>query len=195
MIKLYYNQERKIKNCDMLYIILGIIMVFIAWMQAAMGNLQKHKKDARAQWVRVDALLKTRSQYILELLETADEKGLEEADLLAEIYELGGGYCQSEDREIISEYAENVTPLVDRLLTLAHGYPDLKDDRRFRELEENLTELEEEIDVQSEKYNRFIGLYNEHRLKPGIRPQIAILGAIPLKGIHIRHNNSRPAEE
>jgi hypothetical protein len=55
--------------------------------------------------------------------------------------------------------------------------------------------LEEEIAAQSEKYNQFIDLYNEHRLKPGIRLQIAILGAIPLKGIYIRHNNNRPAEE
>jgi len=179
----------------MLYIILGIVMLFWAWMQAAMGKLQKYKKDARAQWVRVDALLQTRSRYILELLEMADEKGLEAGDLLAEIYELGGGYCNADDREVISEYAENVTPLVDRLLALAHENPALHEDGEFLELERDLTELEEEIAAQSEKYNQFIDLYNEHRLKPGIRLQIAILGAIPLKGIYIRHNNNRPAEE
>ncbi len=170
----------------MLYIILGIIMVFWAWMQAAMGNLQKHKKDARAQWVRVDALLQTRSQYILELLEMANEKGLEATDLLAEIYELGGGYCKSDDREIISAYAENVTPLVDQLLALAHTK--LNEDEAFRELENNLTELEEEIEIQSNRYNHFIDRYNEHRERPSLRLQIAILGAIPLKGIHIRSN-------
>ena len=179
----------------MLYIILGIIMLFWAWMQAAMGKLQKYKKDARAQWVRIDALLQTRSQYILDLLKMADEKGLEAGDLPAEIYELGGGYCRSDDREIISEYAENVSPLIDRLLELAHGSPGLKDDREFQELENNLTELEEEIDIQSARYNRFIDLYNEHREKPGIRLQIAILGAIPLKGIYLRRDNSQSSGE
>lgn len=179
----------------MLYVILGIIMIFMAWMQAAMGKLQKHKKDARAQWVRVDALLQTRSQYITELLELADEKGLEARDLLAEIYELGGGYCRSDDREIISEYAENVTPLLDQLLALAHEYPALNDDEEFQELEEKLAELEEEIDIQSTRYNHFIDLYNEHRQKPSIRLQMAILGAIPLKGIYIRHKKLLPAEE
>lgn len=173
----------------MLYIILGIIMLFWAWMQAAMGKLQKYKKDARTQWVRVNALLQTRSRYILELLEMADEKGLEARELLAEIYELGGGYCNSDDREVISEYAENVTPLVDRLLTLARGYPPLNDDREFQELEGSLAEMEEEIEAQSVKYNQLIDLYNEHRSKPGIRLQIAILGAIPLKGINIRHKD------
>ena len=170
----------------MLYIILGIIMVFWAWMQAAMGNLQKHKKDARSQWVRVDALLQTRSQYIMELLELANEKDMEASDLLAEIYELGGGYCKSDDRETISAYAEKVTPLVDQLFALVHSTQN--EDEAFQELEKNLMELEEEIDNQSDRYNHFIDLYNEHRERPSLRLQMAILGAIPLKGIHIRAN-------
>ena len=174
----------------MLYVILGIVMVFWAWMQAAMGQLQKHKKDARAQWVRVDALLQSRSRSILDLLELADEKGLEARDLMAAIYELGGGYCRSDDREEISACAESVTPLTDELLALAHGYAALAEDEAFRELEDSLAELEEEIEIQSGRYNHFIDLYNTHREKPGIRLQIAILGAIPLKGIRLRPQNS-----
>lgn len=170
----------------MLYIILGIVMVFWAWMQAAMGKLQKYKRDARTQWVCVDALLKSRSQYILELLALSDEKGLEVRELLVGIYELGGGYCRTDDREVISACAENVTPLVDQLLALAYRCPALKEDEEFQELEYNLTELEKEIKIQSDRYNHFIDLYNEHRENPGIRRQVSILGAKPLKGIHIR---------
>lgn len=170
----------------MLYIILGVIMVFWAWMQAAMSKLQKYKKEARAQWVRVEALLRTRAQYILELLELIDEKGLEAGDLPAEIYELGGGWRKSDDREVISECAEKVTPLVDRLLALAREYPALSKDAAFRDLERNLADTEEEIELQSGRYNHFIDLYNAHRERPAIRPQIMILGAIPLRGIHIR---------
>lgn len=168
----------------MLYVILGIIMIFWAWMQAAMGKLQKYKKDAREQWVRVNALLQTRARYILELLELADENGLDESDLLAEIYELDGGWCQSEDREIISACAEKVTPLVDRLIAKIHT-SSLKGDERFLALESSLTELEEELEIQSSRYNHFIDLYNQHRESPGIRLQIKVLGAIPLKGIDI----------
>ena len=170
----------------MLYVIFGILMVFWAWMQAAMGKLQKYKKDARAQWVRVDALLRTRSQYILELLALADEKGLDAGELLAEIYELGGGYCRSDDREVISACAEDVTPLLDQLLVLAYGYQPLKEDEAFHELDSSLTELDDEIEIQSDRYNHFIDLYNQHREKSSVHLQMMILGAIPLKGIHIR---------
>jgi hypothetical protein len=170
----------------MMYIILGIIMVFWAWMQAAMSKLQKYKKEARAQWIRVDALLQTRAQYILELLELINKKGLEAGELPADIYDLGGGWCSSDDREVISECAEKVTPMVDRLLALAHEDSALSEDEALRELEGNLADAEEEIEVQSERYNHFIDLYNAHRERPAIRPQIMIMGAIPLRGIHIR---------
>ena len=118
----------------MLYIILGIVMVVFAWMQAAFGKMQKFKNDARVQWVRIDALLQTRSQFILKILEFADENGLEAGELLAEIYELGGGYCKAEDREVISACAENVTPLLDKLIELIDGNAQLKDNTDYLEL-------------------------------------------------------------
>jgi hypothetical protein len=122
-------------------------------------------------------------------LELIDEKGLEAGDLPAEIYELGGGWRKSDDREVISECAEKVTPLVDRLLALAREYPALSKDAAFRDLERNLADTEEEIELQSGRYNHFIDLYNAHRERPAIRPQIMILGAIPLRGIQIRPGN------
>jgi len=173
----------------MLYIILGIIMVFFAWMQAAFGKMQKFKNEARTQWVRVDALLQTRSHLILKILELADEFEVKERDLLAEIYELEGGYCKSNDREVVSECAEKITPLLDRMLQLIDQYPQLADNEEFRELKEDLLELEDEIDVQSSHYNKFINLYNSHLANPSLRLQFAILGAPVLKGLHIRPEN------
>lgn len=171
----------------MLYIILGIIMVVYAWMQAAFGKMQKLKKEARAQWVRVDALLQTRAQYILQMLELADKNELEAGNLLAEIYELNGGYCKDNDREIISVCAEDVTPLVDQLLSLAKENQLLAENDEFQELQDNLADLEEDIEIQSDRYNHFIDLYNEHISKPSLRIQITILGAPTLKGIHLNH--------
>lgn len=170
----------------MLYIILGIVMVLYSWLMAAHGKMQKHKKDARAQWVRVDALLQTRAQYILRLLELADENEIEASELLASIYEMGGGYCKDDDREVVSACAEKVTPLLDRLIELTDSNQKLSASEEYRELRENLADMEEEIEIQSERYNHTIDLYNEHRAKPSLRIQIAILGAPVLKGIHIK---------
>ena len=170
----------------MLYIVLGIIMVFFAWMQAATSKMQKFKNQARSHWVRIDASLQTRAQYLLGLLEIADENGFGDSDLMAEIYEMGGGYCKSEDREVISQCAENATPLIDRFLELTQGNAALESNEDFQELTTNLVELEEEIEIQSERYNHSIDLYNEHLANPRLRLQFMILGPPQLKGIHLR---------
>ena len=52
----------------------------------------------------------------------------------------------------------------------------------------NLEEVEEEIEMQSDRYNQSIELYNKHIDTPSLRLQVAILGAPHLKGIHIRPN-------
>ncbi|MBR0598195.1 LemA family protein [Clostridiales bacterium BAD-6] len=170
----------------MMYIILGIIMVIFAWMQLAYGRLQKHKNDARTQWTRIDALLQSRSQFILRLMELAESHDFEDRELLAEMYDLQGGYIDSTDRELISESAETVTPLLDRFLHQTKEHPALWENEEFMELVQELSEMEEEIQLQSSKYNQFIDLYNEHRQKPSLKYQIAILGAMPLRGIHLK---------
>ena len=169
----------------MFYIILGIIMVFLAWMQAAYGKMQKYKNEARTQWIRIDSLLQTRAQYVLQLLELADEYGLDAGDLLAKLFDLGGGYSKSDDREIVSEQAEEATPLIDKLIQQADSNVDMKDDSAYLELMTELKEVEEEIELQSERYNHFIDLYNRHLETPSLRLQFSILGAPHLKGIHI----------
>ena len=131
----------------MTYIILGIIMVVYAWMHLAYGMLQKNKKDARIQWVRINALLQTRSDYILKLLE-----------LLAD-----------DDFGVVKKYDA------------------LEDNQEIQELISDLIELEESITFESVKYNKSIDLYNVHREKPSLKIQIAILGASPLKGFHVRN--------
>lgn len=170
----------------MLYIIIGVIVVFFAWMQAATGKMNKYKNQARSQWVRINASLQTRSQYILELLELADESGLDAEDQMAEIYELKGGYSNSDDREVISERAEKVTPLLDQFLESAKQNAMLESSEEFQELKDELAELEEELELQSERYNQSIDLYNKHLEKPGLRLQFIILGPPHLRGIHIR---------
>ena len=170
----------------MVSIILGIVMVVYAWMHLAYGMMQKHKNDARAQWIRVNALLKTRSDYILKLLALLSDSGFEDRELLAEIYELDGGYSQSDDREVVSAKAESVTPLLDQIFVIVKKFDQIIDNKEIQELISELFDIEDNIIFESAKYNKSIDLYNVHREKPSLKLQVAILGATKLKGFYIR---------
>lgn len=170
----------------MMYIVLGVVMIVFAWMQAAYAKLKLYKNEAREAWVRIDASLQTRSEYIFRLLELAEEQDFPNRELLSDMFDLDGGYAHSDDREDVSASAEAITPLLDRLFDEARDWAGLADNAEFQERKADLLELEEDIADQSMKYNNSINLYNKHREKPSLKLQMAILGAIPLKGFHIR---------
>jgi len=75
---------------------------------------------------------------------------------------------------------------LDRLLELADRNPALGEVEAFQDLKLNLTELEEDIEIQSSRYNHSIDLYNEHLSNPRYKLQFAILGAPALNGIHLK---------
>jgi Uncharacterized conserved protein len=172
----------------MLYIILGIIIVVFAWMQAASGRMQKYKRDASTQWVRIDDLLQTRSSYILNLLELLNDEEFEEKDLLAEIHDLEGGYSSSDDREVVSAQAEAVTPLLDRMIEALEQKPKMRENEKIVSLVNELADLEKNIEMESERYNYSIDHYNKHIEMPGVRLQVKAHGATHLKGFHVRLN-------
>lgn len=161
-------------------------MVFFAWMQMALGKLQKYKNQARAQWTRIDAMLQSRAGYVIRLLEIAEKYGFHDRNLMAEIYDLSGGYVESSDREVVSEGAEKVTPLLTRFLALTGQLPAMAEDEEALGLKNDLFELEDEIMALSETYNQAINAHNAHRAKPSLKFQIAILGAIELREFHMK---------
>lgn len=161
-------------------------MVFFAWMQAAFARLQKYKTQARAQWTRIDAMLQSRAGYVCRLLEIAEKYGFEDRALMAEIYDLSGGYVESSDREVVSEGAEKVSPLLTRFLALTGQLTAMAEDEEALGIKNDLFELEDEIIMQSETYNQAIDAYNTHRTKPSLKYQVAILGAMPLKGFYLK---------
>ena len=170
----------------MVYIILGTVMIIYAWMHLAYGMMQKHKNEARAQWIRINALLQTRSDYVLKLIALLHDNGFEDSELLAEIYDLDGGYSQSNDREIISARAEDVTPLLDQLFEEVKQDGRLDKNKDIQELISELIDLEDNIKFERTKYNKNIDIYNAHRQKPSLKLQVSILGAVPLRGFYIR---------
>ncbi len=168
----------------MLYVVFGVIVVVFAWLQAAYGKMQKYKKQARSQWIRIDGLLQTRSQYILKMIQLAHESGMKSA-ILGDIYELDGGYRSYEDREDSSAFAEQIAIKISEFLLETKQIESLKANEEFQELEDDLIELSEDLILQCDRYNQWIDLYNQHIQKPNLRVQISILGAPALKGIDL----------
>lgn len=134
--------------------VIGIVLVIVGWLQFAYGKLMRFKKEARTAWIRIEVLVKARAEALLDLLEMLDEKGVQEPEM-AEIYEMNGGYRPSQDREDISELAEEVTPFAYSLFKKCREAGLLEDEIR------EIKEMDEELRKMGESYNRSIYNHND----------------------------------
>lgn len=137
----------------MFEIVVGVILVVIGWMEFAYAKLMRFKREARTNWIKVDAMLKARSRTALNLLEALRERDILEPEM-GEIFELDGGYRETEDRDIKAELSEKVTPhlysLLNKLKVSGLVLPEI----------EEILENDAELEKMAEKYNESIRAHN-----------------------------------
>lgn len=135
-------------------IVLGVALVIFGWMELAYAKLMRFKKEARGKWGKMDTMLKARGEALLELLETLDQMGVHEPEMV-EIYGMEGGYRPSPDREDITQLAEDVTPYAYSLFEKCREAELLLEQISF------IQEMDEEVEKMADSYNQSIYAHNE----------------------------------
>ena len=106
-------------------------------------------------WSGIDVQLKRRSDLIPNLVETVKGYAAHERGLLAEVTELRNqARALAGDDVKGREQAEGALSMaVGKLLALAEAYPDLKASTNFLELQQELSRIENEIQMARRYYN------------------------------------------
>ncbi len=139
---------------DIFYIVFGFILVVMGWLEFAYSKLMRRKREATEKWGKIEAMLKARASAVLELLESVSDQGMIEPEMEI-LFELRGGYLFSQDRDQIAEIAERTTPILYSLLEK------LKTKNISTSLIEEILEMDEEIEVMAENFNKYVYLHNE----------------------------------
>ena len=142
-------------------VIIGIGAVVLFLVIGIFNNLQRKRIAAQNAWSDVDVQLKRRADLIPNLVNTvkgyaAHEKGTLEAVISAR--------QRAVDAKSVAEHAqaENMlTQTLGRLFALAEAYPDLKANKTFMVLQEELTSTENKVGFSRQHYNRTVSQYNE----------------------------------
>ncbi len=138
-------------------IVLLVLLAAIVWIY---NLLVKDRNQVLAAWSDIDVQLKRRHDLIPHLVTTVKAYAdYEKATLLA-VTELRS---KSEAAAHLPEKAliENeIEAAISRLTLLAEAYPDLKADENFRQLSENLSEVEDHIQYARRYYNGSVRIFN-----------------------------------
>jgi LemA protein len=137
-------------------IVLIVVLVGIAlWAIAIYNGLVARRQRAAEAWSGIDVQLKRRANLVPNLVETVKGYAGHEQKTLAEVTEMrtrvrdaeGGGVAERAQAESAMSGA------LMRLFAVAEAYPELRANQNFLDLQNELSSLEDQIQMARRYYN------------------------------------------
>jgi len=124
------------------------------------NQLVKERNQVRAAWADIDVQLKRRHDLVPQLVTVVKAYAAYEQATLLAVTELRS---RSEAARHLPEKAAcegEIEAGVHKLVVLAESYPELKADRNFRQLQTELTEVEDFLQYARRFYNGAVRIFN-----------------------------------
>ena len=135
-------------------------IVLVGWTIFTFNRLVREKTLMDEAWSGIDVQLKRRASLIPNLVEVVTGYGNYERTVLANITELRGRNEQASDLKQREAGENALTDQLRGLFALAESYPDLKANRNFLRLQEQIAEIEDQLQFARRYYNGAVRNYN-----------------------------------
>jgi len=111
-------------------------------------------------WANIDVLLKQRHDELPKLVDTVKGYMAHEREVLQRLAEARSAFQRASTVEEKGAADAAVRGALGHLFAVAEGYPELKADASFRQLQERISGLEEGIADRREFFNHAVNAYN-----------------------------------
>lgn len=142
------------------YVLLGVLVVLIAWVIASYNKLIGERLKVQTQWKQIDVVLKQRSDLIPNLVETVKGYMAHEKETLQAVTDARTKYVSSADPSSAIQSSNELGGALGRLFAVAEAYPDLKANQGFLDLQSQITGIESKIADFRQFYNDMVMRYN-----------------------------------
>ena len=143
------------------YIILAIILFVIIIILAMYNKLVRLYNSVRKSQANIEVCLKKRFDLIPNLVETVKGYSKHEDETLEKIVKLRNTYNSSSNMKLseINDMDHKLT----KYLAIVEQYPELKADKQYLNLQEELTNIEDQLQSLRYRYNDMVTNYNTAR--------------------------------
>ena len=135
------------------YGLLGLIVVIAAYLAYAYNALVSTKNLAAEGWSGIDVQLRRRADLIPNLIETVKGYASHEDKLFRDIADLRAKSISGGTVGEQSAVGQAMSGALGKLFAVAEAYPELKADANFRDLQDKLSGVEDEIQMSRRYYN------------------------------------------
>jgi LemA protein len=138
-------------------LVIFILVASIAWFINAYNRFVKYKNRIEEAWSGIDVALKRRFNLIPNLIRAIESYEEHEAKIFQAKNDYLAGSTGISNRV---EEESQISKSLRGLLALAEAYPDLKASANFLDLQNSLSEIEEDIQKARNRYNSYVGRFN-----------------------------------
>jgi len=142
------------------YILLAVIVNIGAYLAFAYNALVRNKNLVAEGWSGIDVQLRRRADLIPNLVETVKGYASHEDKLFRDIAELRAKSISGGTVTEQSQVSQAMSGMLGRLFAIAEAYPELKADANFRDLQDKLAGIEDEIQLSRRYYNGAVRNFN-----------------------------------
>ena len=135
------------------YSLLGLIVVIGGYLVWAYNGLVSNKNLVAEGWSGIDVQLRRRADLIPNLIETVKGYAAHEDSLFRDIAELRAKSISGGSVGEQSAVGQAMSAALGKLFAVAEAYPELKADANFRDLQDKLSGIEDEIQMSRRYYN------------------------------------------
>lgn len=145
----------------MVWILIGGIVILVVLWIMGYNSLIRYRNWVEDSWGQIDVQLKRRYDLIPNLVETVKGYANHEKETLAKVVELRSQLGdKSRKRQDQMQVNDQLSGALKNLFALREAYPDLKANKNFSMLQEELTQTENKIAYARQLYNKTAVEYN-----------------------------------
>jgi len=134
-------------------IFLGVIFFLLGWLIVIYNNLVRLRNMSKEGWSGIEVQLKRRADLIPNVLEAVKGYMGHERNLLSNVTELRAKSQSAREIGDKSRVEGELSRALANVFAVAEGYPDLKANQNFLDLQSQLGKIEEEIQLARRYYN------------------------------------------
>ncbi len=135
------------------YSLLGLVVLIGGYLVWAYNGLVSNKNLVAEGWSGIDVQLRRRADLIPNLIETVKGYASHEDKLFRDIAELRAKSISGGTVGEQSAIGQAMSGALGKLFAVAEAYPELKADANFRDLQDKLSGVEDEIQMSRRYYN------------------------------------------
>ena len=139
----------------MTWVLLALAAGAVLYAIIVFNRLVRTRQMTNEAWSGIDVQLKRRADLVPNLVELVKGYAAHERGVLEEVTRLRGaaGALPKDDVAHRAQAEAALTAAIGRLIALAESYPDLKASANFLELQQQLSTLEDELQMARRYYN------------------------------------------